>query len=375
VSELGNLLELIYGAGDRWRTVRLTIREWQHPGRVRAAIERLNTQQASGGRSQMMSFGPAHGPEPEEFEHIVRIWLDGDRAREEREGPHAYPSLGVRDGTRWWQYSNEYGASSNESEPEVGTGIGEQALGLLEPAHVLGALRLHPPGETEAAGRPALVAAAEPRGRDRNGTFSLHRLGLGADAYELVFDSERGVLLRTTSLLDGLPLTVTEVTEIAFDEEFPPETFVFELPEGETFGQLFPRPQHVTLEQARTLAAFTVLSPATVPETWQLHVLYLPAEDRPPIPATVNLHYHSPDASQQLNIVQAEVGAVDQHEWLVWEESGGVLVAGLAEPHGLEPGYARVERDGTRATLSSAELPRKRLVELARSLVPAYRPG
>ncbi|MDX6399291.1 MAG: hypothetical protein QOJ43_2699, partial [Gaiellaceae bacterium] len=43
VSELGDLLELIYGAGERWRTVRLTIREWQHPGRVRDAIERLTS--------------------------------------------------------------------------------------------------------------------------------------------------------------------------------------------------------------------------------------------------------------------------------------------------------------------------------------------
>ena len=371
MSDLGDLLELIYGAGERWQTVRLTIREWQHAGRAREAIQRLNDEQASGGRVSTVMFARhASEPEPEELEHIVRVWLDRDRAREEREGPYAFPSLGIRDGTRWWQYSKEYGASSNESEPKIGSGVGEQARGLLEPAHVLGALRLHSPVEIEAAGRPALLVRAEPHGQDRGGGFSLHRLGLGADWYELVLDRERGVLLRTTSFLDGLPVNLTEVLEIAFDEQFPPETFVFELPEGEKFGQLFPRPRNVTLEQTTGLATFTVISPAEVPDGWQLHVLYFPGEERPPMPPTVNLHYHSPDASQQLSIAETDAAAADQFEWLAWEEHDNTLVAGPVEPRGLEPGYARIERDGTRATLSSAELPRERLVALALSLKP-----
>jgi outer membrane lipoprotein-sorting protein len=371
VSELGDLLELIYSAGDRWQTVRLTIREWQHPGRVREAIERLNQQQSAGGSHQVMVYGEAQGPEPEESEQIIRVWLDGDQAREEREGTHAFPTLGVRDGAQWWMYAKEYGASTNEGDPNYQSGVGEQALGLLEPTHILGALRLEPVREVEAAGRPALLVRGTPRGGDRESAFMLFRLGAGADAYELVFDRERGVLLQTTSLLDGLPVNTVEVLEIAFDEEFPPETFRFELPEGESFRPLSPQLDHVTLEQAAKLAPFTVLSPAEVPADWELHVLYLPDEDRPPTPPTVNLHYHSRDASQQLNIAETDGTAADQHEWLAWEERGGVLVAGPAEPQGLEPGYARVERQGTRATLSSAELPRERLVALALSLEPS----
>jgi len=370
MSDLGDLLELIYGAGERWRTVRLTIREWQHPGRTQRAIERLNQQQGAGGMRQVMVYGHSGGPEPEEIEHIVRVWLDGDRAREEREGPYAFPALGVRDGTQWWMYSKEHGASTNEGDPGHQSGIGEQALGLLEPAHVLGALRLEPAGEVEAAGRPALLVRGTTRGRDREGAFALFRLGAGADEYELVFDRQRGVLLRTTSLLDGLPLSSVEVLEIAFDEEFPPETFRFELPVGESFRPLFPHPEHVTLERAAQLAPFSVLAPAEVPADWQLHVLYLPGDDRPPQPPSVSLHYHSRDASQQVNIAQTAASAADQHEWLAWDEREGVLVAGPAEPQGLEPGYARIERDGTRATLSSAELPCERLTALARSLQP-----
>ena len=372
MGELGELLELIYGAGDRWRTVRLTLREWQHPGRIAAAIERLNREQASGGARQVMLFGAAGGPEPEEIEHVVRVWLDGDRAREEREGPYAFPALGVRDGERWWMYSPEHGASTNDGDPNHASGVGEQAITLLEPAHVLGALRLEPVGEIDAAGRPALLVRAAARGRDREAAFALHRLGFGANAYELVFDRERGVLLRTTGLLDEVPLTSTEVLEIAFDEEFPPETFRFELPKGESFRPLFTPTEHVTLERAAELAPFTVLSPAEVPAGWQLHVLYLPGDDRPPLPTSVNLHYHSRDVSEQLNISQTAADEEDREQWLEWEESAGVLVAGPAEPRGLEPGYVRVELAGTRATLSSAELPRERLLALAHSLEPAY---
>lgn len=372
MSDLGDLLELIYCAGDRWRTVRLTLRHWHHPGRTQKAVERLSRERASGGARQVTLYGGAGAPEPDEIEHIVRVWLDGDRAREEREGPYAFPSLGVRDGDQWWLYSQEHGASTNEGDPNHVSGIGEQALGLLQPEHVLGVLRLEEAGVVEVAGRPGLLVRGTPRSREREAAFALFQLGFGADAYELVFDRERGVLLRTTGLFDGLPLTTVEVLAIAFDEEFPPDTFRFELPEGESFRPLYSHPEHVTLERAAELAPFTVLSPAEVPADWQLHVLYLPGDDRPPMPPSVNLHYHSRDASQQLNIAQTAAGEEDREEWLEWEESGDALVAGPAEPRGLEPGYARVERSGTRATLSSAELPRERLLALALSLEPAY---
>jgi len=85
----------------------------------------------------------------------------------------------------------------------------------------------------------------------------------------------------------------------------------------------------------------------------------------------VNLHYHSRDAAQQVHVHETSAEAADQQEWLAWERDGDALVAGPAEPRGLEPGYVRVERDGTRATLTSASLPRERLVWLARSLRPA----
>ena len=370
MSELGDLLELVYGAGERWRTARLTLRDRQYPRRSREAIERLNAELSHGTGGRMMVYGGGGGPEPESVEHLLRVWLDGDRAREEREGPFAFPQLAVRDGRRWWQYSQEHGAVSNETEPDATAGVGEQALRLLDPAHVLAALRLEQVGETEIAGRAAVLVRGTPRRPDREHAFQLFHLGPGADEYVLGVDRERGVLLRIASLYGGEPLAETEVLEIAFDEDIPPETFRFELPPGESFRPLFTRPEHVTLARAAELAPFAVLAPAEVPDGWRVHATFLDAQERPPQPATVDLHYHSPDAGVQLHVHLTAAGAADRHEWLAWEDAGSVLVAGPAEPRGLEPGYAQVEREGTRATLGSAELPRERLVALARELRP-----
>lgn len=373
MSELGDLLELIYGARERWRTARLTVRQWHHVERQGRAIERLNARRGGGGGAQVVRlYGEASGPEPTDVEHVVRVWLEDGRAREEREGPFAFPALAIRDGERWWQYSPEHGASSNEGDPGVQSGIGEAALTLLDPAHVLGALRLERTGDVEIAGRPGLRLSGLARDAGGGGDFALHRLGIGADEYELVVDRECGVLLRTAALLDGLELTVNEILELALDETFPPETFVFTLPEGESFRPLFHHPEHTTLERAAALAPFTVLAPTRVPDGWQLHVLFLPGDDRPPLPPSVDLHYHSRDAAHQLHVHQTAADEAEPQEWLRWEPRGDLLVAaGAREPRGLEPVYVRAERHGTRATLSSADLELDALARLAESLAPA----
>jgi hypothetical protein len=47
----------------------------------------------------------------------------------------------------------------------------------------------------------------------------------GADEYEVLVDSERGVLLRCASRLGGEDFDTLEVEEIHFDEELPQEVF------------------------------------------------------------------------------------------------------------------------------------------------------
>jgi hypothetical protein len=366
VSELGDLLELLYGAGDRWRNARLTLREWHHFERAARAQERAQTSRSA---HQIMLYGGG-GPMPVEQESVVRVWIDGERAREERDDPQLGPMLMIRDGERWSHYSQRDGARTNDGDRNHHSGVGQGAMRLLEPSHVLAALKLRPAEEVEVAGRQAMRVVATGAGPHESAML-LFQLGYGADEYELLVDRERGVLLRTAALLHGEPFAVSEVTEIAFDEEFPPETFVFTLPEGEAFRPLFDRPAHVTLEAAAARAPFVVLTPASVPDDWQLHVMLSEGSDRPPMPPSVHLHYHSRDASHQLHIEQTATEATGTHDWLEWADEGSVRIAGPRETTGTMPTYVQVDRGGTRATLSSSDLELAALMTLAQSLHPA----
>lgn len=60
--------------------------------------------------------------------------------------------------------------------------------------------------------------------------------------HELAVDAERGVILRATSFIDGQEFFVHEVLEIAFDEDFPDDTFVFTPPPGERSRMQTPGP-------------------------------------------------------------------------------------------------------------------------------------
>jgi hypothetical protein len=55
-------------------------------------------------------------------------------------------------------------------------------------------------------------------------------LSWGADEYEAVVDSERGVLLRTASRLGGEDFDALEVEKIHLDEYFAEDTFALREP-------------------------------------------------------------------------------------------------------------------------------------------------
>jgi len=124
MSDLGDLLELLHGASERWRTVRTTIWSWRHHGRHMAAWHAW--QQNAGG--SVTTFGIAASgndePEPETSQSQTKLWIDGERVREEHEGD-LFPRHGVRAGELWWSYDEHNGAMLNEEAPEVGSGIGE----------------------------------------------------------------------------------------------------------------------------------------------------------------------------------------------------------------------------------------------------------
>ena len=86
----------------------------------------------------------------------------------------------------------------------------------------LGDLELSVEGETRRAGREAirLVGTTE-----EEWDYWPEPLWWGADGYEFLVDSERGVLLRCASQLNGKDIDALEVEEIHFDEELPADAF------------------------------------------------------------------------------------------------------------------------------------------------------
>jgi hypothetical protein len=216
MTDLGDLLVLLHGARDRVSTVRAVVRTWQHVRVSREAMARRAD------RGAVMAYGPADEPERESVESLVRVWLaPPDGAREEREGPHG-EWFGVRRGRLWWRYDPHNGAMSNEDQPEVGSGIGEEFGWLLDPAAMIGLLDFGEISPGRRAGRPTLRVRALPRALAAGDDGPLGRLGaIGADELRLDVDAERGALLRIESRLGQQPFALSEVLEIAFDEQFP----------------------------------------------------------------------------------------------------------------------------------------------------------
>jgi outer membrane lipoprotein-sorting protein len=366
MSELGDLLELLHGARDRWTTVRLTIRAWRHHER---SMQAWKAQQDSHEGATWTHFGIADGePEPEMSQMLTRLWIHGDRLREECEGDeHAH--LGIRRGRLWWIYDEMNGAISNENNPDHGSSVGELYRRLLDPSRIIGGVRFDILGRTSAAGRDGIRVLAIPRATD-NPYRDLPDLEGAADEHELVVDAERGVLLRVASRFRGENFHVQDVLDIAFDEQFPDELFVFEPPEGERVrpaGARLTLPD-VTLVEAQRAASFTVWIPRPLDAGWQLRAIYMPAEERPPTPEGVSIHYFRDDASHQFSL--HEVAARERDEFAgAWDEleheGEQLLVAETPQAR------VRVEREGTQITIHSQDLEVERLLELVDLLVPA----
>lgn len=338
------------GASRRFRTVRATIRHWYDEARGHRAL--------ATDPSYRDALGSRETPEGER-ERIARIWFERpDRMRIEREGS----GLTVVRGGRWW-VADEDGVESNEDDPRVGLGDADESAHLLDPSMLLGALELDPTGELTVAGRTAKRLRAVPRGGLRN-RFDLHRLGIGADEYELVVDAERGILLRTTAFLDGEPFASAEFVEIAFDEPFPSQ--VFDPPRGEPRDRPWSRRESITLEEAARAAPFSVLVPQPLAGEWMLEAAYYEEDEA----AAVTLEYSLPDATYSFRIeehpVDSKADFWDAEDWReVTREGERIRV--VDEPQ-RRPRLVRVEREATVATLSSDSLPLDDLLELASRL-------
>jgi hypothetical protein len=323
-STLGALLELLHRADSAFDSVQATYRIWRHTERAAAAWQaEIEAQRRRG--AQISSYGPARGSaQPVEREEFLRIWRSGDRVREKHDGGPRDGSYGVRDGELWWAWDPHTGAISNQDDPEVGSGIGDELSVMLDPTPILGCLRLSPTGRSTIAGRETVTAQAVARLRDPQhlAQFVLHRLGGGADTYRLEVDALLGVLLEVVAYRDGEPFHAVTAVEIAFDAPTAQERFKFEPPSGEEIQPVASRrrPEHVTLLEAQRRAPFTVLI----------------GDDR-------------------------------------WTEviRDGIAVSVAGREPGASQAQAHIERDGTFVFLSSETLAVEQLATFAAGLKPA----
>jgi outer membrane lipoprotein-sorting protein len=360
VSELGDVLELLYGARGRYATATLEAREHRRYRLQNEAYERARRRYAQADLVAISYSGPADLPE--EGEATVRGWFaQPNRFREERvENGRRYLVLG--DGSRFW-------TSSPEWATVVQDGIGWTLVNpsirvLLDPSALLPLLDLEVGGAATTAGREAIVVRGTPRDY---ASFDLP-LPVGATEHRLLVDAERGVLLRVESLLDGQAFDTLEVIDAAFDEELDQRLFTHEPSPGEEVlrpHEVSPG-EPVTVEEAAARASFTVLVPGSLGRGWHTHVMYVRGRER--IPETVHISLYRDEGTNSVSLRET---APPFESWQLnsteeRERDGTTLRMSTGEfPRVL------VEREGTCVDLSSQTYTPEELAELALSLVPA----
>lgn len=230
---------LLFGAKERYRSVRATVRHFR---RGDLATEAINRYVEYGFRHNILSnFDPPHDVptyrEYEDLDEVSRLWHERpDRWRQETD-----PSDGsgtvyrvVDGGGPWWFFKPPDWADCSPANRGEFSPDGELS-GLLNPYElrhnelryrILGTgTRTSGHGST-ASIRTTVEAEAEAVSWDY---APLEPFENGADDYTLSVDAEVGVILRLASRLHGEEYDVFEVSDIAFDEEIPENTFRLQL--------------------------------------------------------------------------------------------------------------------------------------------------
>ena len=66
-------------------------------------------------------------------------------------------------------------------------------------------------------------------------------------------------------------------------------------------------PRAVTLQEAATIAPFTIWVPRRPPPGWETQVHYVPSEERPRSPASVGIRYWREDATAAADLSESAV--------------------------------------------------------------------
>jgi hypothetical protein len=349
----------------RCRTLQVVGREWRRHGLLNEAFLAATRP----GALVIKAVRVSGEPEPEEGEEPWKLWAQvPDLLRAEFAVGIETVRAWFRGGT-WWSWSPSQGARTNEGREDRGHGKGPGEI-MVCPARIAHVLEFEVLGAVRLLSRFAYQVRARPFTR---GDFDLHRLGSGADEYEIVIDAERGFLLRAEARLGGQAFRVLEMTEVAVDGDIPARVFTPEAPEGEVF-EFFEPWRRLSLEELPSAVPFKVFVPRAAPGTPGL-VRIKNAEPRRGIPLSVTIAYFVPKPG-------GEPGNLWVHESADPEEPSPVpnssevwsQVESFKVAADNSMGYLRckvlLEREGTYIKLESTAMQVHELIGLARSLVP-----
>jgi hypothetical protein len=219
--EFAALLELLYSATERSRTVRATVH------RVTYQARELDLLRARGMYRDPPLIPPEEGSwgQPAEvFEATTHLWAAHPywlrwetTFTSDAEGERI--SIGVKERELFWSRFGDGEIHTNEGRENRGTMTIDEEL-LLDPSPLLGTYTFEVGGATTFLDRAAWAVVAS-----RRFATQTHAFGRLSDQLSLLVDDERGILLRVAVVVDEEEISHTQVTEVVFDEPVPPDRF------------------------------------------------------------------------------------------------------------------------------------------------------
>jgi hypothetical protein len=248
--DLQELHELLSEAKERYRSVRAALVHTVDGTLAKKANRRFIDWRFDGGSPGMGIIGKPGPPQREDFYHDyedyeeewIRLWHQRpDLWCEERRTPEGrlrecevYGGMG---GPRWTYAPPEWAAYIPRIDEQEGRDT--RFSFMLDPSEYVFSETFWNGTTVKKTGREATVADREcvevhaetvSWGYPPHVFNSYHAFSEGATDHLLLVDAEVGTILRVAARLEGKEFRVAEVIEVAYDEEFPDDTFKLELP-------------------------------------------------------------------------------------------------------------------------------------------------
>ena len=244
---LGEVLERLYTAWDNLSSVQGTMRlrsdlqrthqafeAWQH-GSVPGSVQVLRTSVTDRDSSSVAE--SVDDSEPNIVESVFCFWMTKpwrwrvETSVIEQGQMSALREILVINGATWWTWTTDGGVYTNAraAHPEQlqHSGVDHALLVMLDPAPLLGTLRMRIDGSAAALGRQGDLVTATARNPQMDSG-----LWPGAEGYKLLVDRQHGILLRAEAYQAGDNYAETAFSDLALDQVIPEERFVFEAPPG-----------------------------------------------------------------------------------------------------------------------------------------------